>query len=175
MKRKTFLEQITESGELATLIQMRYDGKTYKEIGDHFGVSNVTIWKAVKDIEAMKPSEEPQEEVSEEIKVVETPYDILYKNRKRVVQLKRQGMYNVEIAKIMGVSDQDVFDFFDKRARLSAEQIKQIRMLYDTGRSIEDIADNFGASVETIKRICKAVIVNKEEDTSASDENKTNE
>ena len=54
--------------------------------------------------------------------------------------------------------------------QLTSEQIKQIKMLYVNGRAIEDIAENFGASVETIKRICKSVIVNQEEDTSVAEQ-----
>ncbi|MBQ2871638.1 hypothetical protein IJE86_08045 [bacterium] len=164
--KKGFLEQITESGELQTLIQMRYDGKTIHEIAEHFGVAYGTMWNTIKRIESMKGTEEPQAQAEE----IETPYDKLYKNRKRVVELRKQGLYNVEIAKIIGVSDQDVFDFFGKRVQLTSEQIKQIKMLYVNGRAIEDIAENFGASVETIKRICKSVIVNQEEDTSVAEQ-----
>lgn len=164
MSRPGFLDKLIEQNRLAEFLQMVQDGKSQTQIAQVFGVTQPMVCKALQKIK------EQQTNKVETPIATKTPYEILYENRKEVVRLKREGKYNVEIAQIMGVTDKDVFDFFEKRVRLTPRQVKQIKLAFDEGKSIESIAQIYGTSVETIKGICKVTIVAKQENTEVQEE-----
>ena len=168
MSRPGFLDKLIEENRLAEFLQMVQDGKSQTQIADAFGVAQPMVCKALQKIKA-----QTTQGGVEEIKQTETPktpYEILYERRKEVVRLKREGKYNVEIAQIMGVSDKDVFDFFKKRVKLTPKQVKEIKLAFNNGKSLESIAQMYGTSIETIKGICKVTLVSTETSTEIPDE-----
>lgn len=157
MSRQSFLDYLIQNNELSKFIQMRQDGKSQKEIADAFNTSQPIVSQTLKKIQNQN-----NEEDIDKTENNPTPYEILYERRKEVVRLKREGKYNVEIAQIMGVSDKDVFDFFEKRVKLTPKQVKEIKIAYENGQAIDIIASNYGTSPQTIMGICKGAIVSKE-------------
>lgn len=167
-----FLDKLIESNKLEEFIQMKYNGVAVKDIALHFDVSMPTVYNTFKQINESKQVEptKAEEQIQESIEGTstnvlsekETAYEKLYRNRKFVVGLKKQGKYNVEIARIMGVSDQDVFDFFDKRIKLTSQQIIEIKNHFTNGKTPEFLSEMYGANVETIKKICQQTIVKQE-------------
>lgn len=163
--KKTFLEKLIESNRLGEFIQLRYDGKTQRQLAKLFGTSQSVISTTLNKIE--NENKKKEEDLPEPLP---TPYEILYKNRRQVVALRKQGYLNVEIAKMMGVSDKDVFDFLDKRKKLTPQQIKEIKALYDKGKPVEYIANLYETSINTIKVLCKATLSSTTENTQVQDE-----
>ena len=155
MARKGFLDKLIEENELSTFLQLLNNGKSQKELADIYKTSQPVICQTIKKIKSTNTQqvEPPQEEIKK------TPYEILYENRFQIVEWRKQGVYKAEIAKRMGVTDKDVFDFFDKRTRLTGKQIKEIKIAYSNGKSVEAIANQYNSPVETIKKICKATLV----------------
>lgn len=164
MSKPGFLDKLIAENRLAEFLQMVQDGESQQSIADFFGVAQPMVCRALKKIKEQQNTEE------QPISPAKTPYEILYENRKEVVRLKREGKYNVEIAQIMGVSDKDVFDFFEKRVKLTPKQVKEIKLAVDEGKSLESIAQIYGTSTETIKGICKSTIVSTQETTEVQDE-----
>ena len=164
MSRPGFLDKLIEQNRLAEFLQMVQDGKSQTQIAQVFGVTQPMVCKALQKIK------EQQTNKVETPVATKTPYEILYENRKEVVKLKKEGKYNVEIAQIMGVTDKDVFDFFEKRVKLTPKQVKQIKLAVEDGKSLESIAQMYGTSTETIKGICKATIVSTQETTEVQEE-----
>ena len=175
MGRKSFLNELVEQNKLSEFIQKLNDGATYAELAKSYDTSIVTICNTMKRIKEQTPQsmelkvnndmdDEPVVVIDttknnkKEEKPLQTPYQILYANRKRVVELRKQGYYNVDIAKIFGVEDKDVFDFFDKRVKLTPEQYRDIKISYNRGKSIESLAQQYGVAVETIERMLKVVV-----------------
>ena len=111
----------------------------------------------------MEKKQELDTKTKELSEPTKSAYDILYENRKQVVEWRKQGVYNVEIARRMGVTDRDVFEFFDKRTKLTPKQIKDIKVSFTNGKSVEAIAQQYNTHPETIKKICKATVVAEEE------------
>ena len=164
--RKNFLDKLIETNKLSEFIQMANDGYTQRQISEHFKVAQSTInltLSRIKEKPQEKKHEEPERENTEPPKPTKSAYDILYENRRQVVEWRKQGVYNVEIAKRMGVSDKDVFDFFDKRTKLTPKQIADIKKSYTNGKTIEAISQQYNTHPETIKKICRAVVVAEEE------------
>lgn len=157
--RKSFLDELIENNRLSEFVQMVSDGATYAELSKHYNTSSVTIWKTIKKIKETKQSKEVEQPKEEK---PQSAYQILYANRKRVVELKKQGYYNVDIAKIFGVEDKDVFDFFDKRVKLTPTQYRDIKIAYNRGKSVEALAQQYGVAVETVERIVKKVIASED-------------
>jgi transcriptional regulator len=149
-------------------------GDKKEDIAKVFNTSRMTVYKAVAKIKDQKEKQENIKIVemakAQQVVEVQAPYDKLYGNRTYIVELKTRGLLNVEIAKMMNVSDQDVFDFFEKRVRLTPQQIKEVKGLYDKGKSVEVIAGMYKANVETIKKICKVTIINKDENTEVAED-----
>lgn len=179
MSRRSIVDEFIENGKVADIIQMRYDNKTYQQIADAFGISTSTVIKIINKVETSKPNEpkENNTNIIEETPVdkcdvqEESAYDKLYKNRKYVVSLKKQGFLKAEIAKMMGVSDQDVFDFFDKNIKLTPTQIRELKTKYEQGADIKTLADSVGANEESLKRLLKVTSINKYENTEVIKEN----
>lgn len=170
MARTSFLDKLIETNKLSEFIQMANDGYTQRQIAEHFKIAQSTVNQTLSKIK-----EEPQEQKHEEperesANPPKSAYDILYENRKQVVEWRRQGIYNVEIAKRMGVTDKDVFDFFDKRTKLTPKQIADIKKSYSNGKTIESIAQQYNTHPETIKKICRAVVIAEEETTNEGQE-----
>lgn len=179
MSRRSIVDEFIENGKVADIIQMRYDNKTYQQIAEAFGISTSTVIKIINKVETSKP-DEPKENNTNAIEETpvdkcdvqeESAYDKLYKNRKYVVSLKKQGFLKAEIAKMMGVSDQDVFDFFDKNIKLTPVQIRELKTKYEQGTDIKTLADSVGANEESLKRLLKVTSINKYENTEVIKEN----
>lgn len=174
MQKKDFTDKLIEKGLFEKFLTMVQRGDKKEDIAKIFNTTRATVYKAIAKIKDQKEEQEKIKiiEIAKAQPVVEvqTPYEKLYENRKYVVELKKQGLLNVEIAKIMGVSDQDVFDFFGKRVRLTPQQIREVKGLYDKGKSVDVIAQMYGANVETIKRICKVAVVKVNENTEVADD-----
>ena len=161
MGRQSFLDKLIQENKLQEFIQKANDGMSYRKLAEEFDTSKSTIQTTLMKLKEEKPQtkETPVEEKKEPTK---SAYDILYENRRQVVEWRKQGVYNVEIAKRMGVSDKDVFDFFDKRTKLTPKQISDIKKTYTNGKTIEAIAHQYNTHPETIKKICRAVVVAEE-------------
>ena len=170
MSRLGFLDKLIQNNELSRFMQMRQDGKSQKEIAEAFNTTQPIVSQTLKRIQAESNKGIEIREDVEEPEITKTPYQILYERRKEVVRLKREGKYNVEIAQIMGVSDKDVFDFFEKRVKLTPKQVKEIKIAYENGQAIDRIANNYGTSPQTIMGICKSTIVSTQEVTESQDE-----
>ena len=162
MGRQSFLDKLIQENKLQEFIQKANDGMTYRKLAEEFDTSKSTIQTTLMKLKEQAPQieETPAEEKKEPTK---SAYDILYENRRQVVEWRKQGVYNVEIAKRMGVSDKDVFDFFDKRTKLTPKQIADIKKSYTNGKTIETISQQYNTHPETIKKICRAVVVAEEE------------
>ena len=169
MAKKSFIEVLIERGQFGDFINDYAKGFKATQLASKYDVGVATVYRNIDKINQEIAKQKEQAKV-EEVKEVQTPYEKLYENRKYVVELKKQGLLNVEIAKIMGVSDQDVFDFFGKRVKLTPEQIREVKGLYDKGKSVDVIAQMYGANVETIKRICKVAVVKVDENTEVADD-----
>lgn len=135
------------SGAIDDVLQWRYDGKTLQEISEllwtkkGIKMAYQSIWSVLKTLEKQNQKKEDAQ-------------DILYKNRKDILKLKREKFYtNAAIALKYGVNEKEVEEFLSKRKKLSGDDYRDILYKSSKGISANDIADEYGVNIKTIESI----------------------
>lgn len=140
--------------EKKTVLTLREDGLTFKEIGKKIGCDEKTIREIIKDFRKTMEIENDRKHlrVSEE-------------EKKQILALRQEGFSYEKIAEKIGRDDitiTKVVEVFEEegivssseyKKPLSEEQKKEILDLHDQGISYKKIAEKLGISKSSISRV----------------------
>lgn len=165
-KKGITIQNLIDSGAYTEIIQLRYKKVKITKIAEIYKVSEATIYKLLKQItkEASQQIDninnintiivENKQDKEEKVDIQE----FLYDNRKKLIQMRRDGQTMVEIANNFGVTDFDINEFLKKRTKFSTAEIRTIKQKSESGESDEELATLFNCNIKTIQNIVGRVI-----------------